>query len=59
MKLLHLTNEITTSDNKNVAEKLNSFFIDAVDKLEIEPFLIDNSNNNNNNNNNVNLFLVN
>ena len=37
--------KLTTSDNKNVAEKLNSFFIDAVDKLEIEPFLIDNSNN--------------
>ena len=26
-------------------EKLNRFFIDAVDTLEIEPFLIENSNN--------------
>ena len=44
-EIILVENEITTSDNKNVAEKLNSVFIDAVDKLEIEPFLIDNSNN--------------
>ena len=37
--------DIATSDNKDVAEKLNSFFISAVDKLEIESFLIENSNN--------------
>ena len=36
--------DITTSDNKDVAERLNSFFIDAVDNLEIEPFLIENTN---------------
>ena len=43
--IILVENEITTSDNKNGAEKLNRFFIDAVDKFEIEPFLIDNSNN--------------
>ena len=36
---------LVENDNKDVAEKLNSFFISAVDKLEIESFLIENSNN--------------
>ena len=43
--IILVENDIATSDNKDVAEKLNSFFISAVDKLEIESFLIENSNN--------------
>ena len=31
-------------DNTEVAEKLNSFFIESVNKLEIESFLKDNTN---------------
>ena len=42
--IILVENDITTSDNKDVAEKLNSFFIDAVDNLEIEPFLFENTN---------------
>ena len=43
--IILVENDIATTDNKDVAEKLNSFFISAVDKLEIESFLIENSNN--------------
>ena len=32
---------IVYTDNKEVAEKLNNFFIDTVDDLEIEPFVND------------------
>ena len=42
--IILVENDITTSDNKDVAEKLNSFFNDAVDTLEIEPFLFKNTN---------------
>ena len=43
--IILVENDIATSDNKDVAEKLNSFFISAVEKLEIESFLFENSNN--------------
>ena len=35
---------ITTSDKKEVAEKLNNYFIDAVDNLDIESYLPENVN---------------
>ena len=42
--IILVENDITTSDKNEVAEKLNSFFIGAVEKLEIEPFLIEDTN---------------
>ena len=42
--IILVENDITTSDKNEVAEKLNSFFIGSVDKLEIEPFLIEDTN---------------
>ena len=42
--IILVENDITTSDNKDIAEKLNSFFIDTVDNLEIEAFLFENTN---------------
>ena len=35
-------NDTIYSDNKEVAEKLNNFFIEAVENLEIEPFELNN-----------------
>ena len=43
--IILIENDITTSNNKDVAEKLNNFFIGAVEKLEIKPFIIENINN--------------
>ena len=43
--IILIENDITTSNNKDVAEKLNNFLIGSVDKLEIEPFIIENTNN--------------
>ena len=39
--IIIVENGKTTSDKKEVAEKLNNFFIDAVDNLDIEPYLPD------------------
>ena len=41
--IIIVENGITTSDKKEVAEKLNNFFIEAVDNLEIEPYLLGNN----------------
>ena len=41
--IIIVDNGITTSNKKEVAEKLNNFFIEAVDNLEIEPYLLDNN----------------
>ena len=37
-------NDITTSDKKEVAEKLNNYFVEAVDNLGIESYLPENMN---------------
>ena len=41
--IITVKNGINTSDKKEVAEKLNNFFIEAVDNLEIEPYLRENN----------------
>ena len=41
--IIIVENGITTSDKKEVAEKLNHFFIEAVDNFEIEPYLRENN----------------
>ena len=38
-KIIIVENNSIFSDNEIVAEKLNNFFIDSVENLEIEPFL--------------------
>ena len=38
-EIIIVENEIIISDNKAVAEKLNNFFIKAVENLDIEPYL--------------------
>ena len=38
-KIIIVENNIIFSDNEIVAEKLNNFFIESVENLEIEPFL--------------------
>ena len=42
--IIIVENNITTSDKKEVAEKLNSFFSESVDNLDIEPYLPENIN---------------
>ena len=44
-EIILIENDNITIDNTEVAEKLNTFFIESVDKLEIESFLKDNTNN--------------
>ena len=41
--IIIVENGETTSDKKRVAEKLNNFFIEAVDNLDIKPYLIHNN----------------
>ena len=41
--IIIVENGETISDKKRVAEKLNNFFIEAVDKLDIKPYLIHNN----------------
>ena len=40
-----IENEKIYSDNKEVAEKLNNFFIETVENLEIDPFILQTENN--------------
>ena len=42
--IIIVENGVTTSDKTKVAEKLNNFFVEAVDNLGIEPYLIQNNN---------------
>ena len=42
--IILVENEVTTTINKEVAEKLNSFFTAAVESLNIESFLTENTN---------------
>ena len=41
--IIIVENGETISDKKEVAEKLNNFFIEAVDNLDIEPYLLHNN----------------
>ena len=43
--IIIVENNITTSDKREVAEKLNTFFSESVDNLDIEPYLPENINN--------------
>ena len=42
--IIIVENGVTTSDKTKVAEKLNNFFVEAVDNLGIEPHIIQNNN---------------
>ena len=42
--IIIVENGVTTSEKTKVAEKLNNFFVEAVDNLGIEPYLIQNNN---------------
>ena len=41
--IIIVENGETISDKKEVAKKLNNFFIEAVDNLDIEPYLLHNN----------------
>ena len=41
--IILIENDVTISEKKDVAEKLNNFFIEAVDNLEIESYLLANT----------------
>ena len=42
-----IEDDIIISDNKKVAEKLNKFFVDSVENLDIEPFYVQENQNSN------------
>ena len=56
--IIIVENGETISDKKEVAEKLNNFFIEPVDNLDIEPYLLHNNSTTGNINDIVNIKTI-